>query len=423
MSQRSKALREQRAALVAEARALVPTAPDGKLTAEQEARFDTIMKDVDALKLSIDREERLETEERELDSARERRAGLESPARKMSADEQRDREQRKTEAYGRFLRHGAGSLSDEDRALIGNPVNDQFQEQRDLSAGTTTAGGFTVPQGFAGQVEVGMKAYSGVLQAASELNTDTGAPIPWPTMSDVGNVGEQIAENAATATQDLVFGSVTLNAWIYSSKYVPVSIALLQDNGVNLENEILIPALSERIGRILNQKFTTGAGTTEPKGVVTAAALGKTGLTGQTTSVIYDDLIDLQHSVDPAYRSGKQCGYMMKDLSIAIVRKLKDTQGRPLWEPSLQSGMPDSLCGFPVFTNQDMATMAANAKSILFGDFSRYKVRRVKGMAMFRLVERAAEKFQVWFIGMQRYDGNLIDPGTNPLKYYANSAT
>ena len=149
--------------------------------------------------------------------------------------------------------------------------------------------------------------------------------------------------------------------------------------------------------------------------------LGKTGTTGQTTSVIYDDLVDLTHSVDPAYRAGAK--FMMNDSSLKVVRKLKDSQNRPLWEPSVQAGVPDSLLGFPVVTNQDVATMAANAKSILFGRLDKYKTRIVKDVTILRLVERFAENLQVAFLLFMRADGALLDAGTNPVKYYANSAT
>jgi HK97 family phage major capsid protein len=92
-----------------------------------------------------------------------------------------------------------------------------------------------------------------------------------------------------------------------------------------------------------------------------------TGATGQTTSVIYDNLVDLVHSIDPSYRN-QNCKFMLADATLAAVRKIKDTQGHPLWQPSVQAGVPDSLLAYPVVINQDMPVMAASAKSILFGD-------------------------------------------------------
>ena len=67
--------------------------------------------------------------------------------------------------------------------------------------------------------------------------------------------------------------------------------------------------------------------------------------------------------------------------------------------------------------------MAANAKSILFGDFTRYYVRIVLGMQLMRLVERYADALQIGFLAFMRADGNLLDAGTHPIVYYSNSAT
>jgi HK97 family phage major capsid protein len=114
---------------------------------------------------------------------------------------------------------------------------------------------------------------------------------------------------------------------------------------------------------------------------------------------------------------------MLNDASVKVIRKLKDSQNRPLWEPSVQVGQPDMLLGFPVKINNDIATMAASARSILFGDFSKYKIRQVLDTQVARLNERLMDKLQVGFIGFLRAGGALLDAGTHPVVYYANSAT
>jgi HK97 family phage major capsid protein len=142
--------------------------------------------------------------------------------------------------------------------------------------------------------------------------------------------------------------------------------------------------------------------------------------------VIYDDLVDLIHSVDPAYRGSGMCRFMMHDLSVAKVRKIKDSQGMPIWAPSyadgVRGGVPDRLLGYAVQVNQDVAQMAANAKSILFGDFQYYKIRDVMAVTMFRFTDSAYAKLgQVGFLAWMRSGGNLVD--TTAVKHYANSAT
>jgi HK97 family phage major capsid protein len=150
-------------------------------------------------------------------------------------------------------------------------------------------------------------------------------------------------------------------------------------------------------------------------------------LVGQTTSVIYDDLVDLFHSVDVAHRMSPGCKWMLADSSIKVIKKIKDSTGRPLWQPGVSAGagagFPDTILDKPYVLNNDIAVMAANAKSILFGDLSKYKIRQVMGFTLLRLVERYAEFGQVGFLAFMRADGNLIDAGSNPVKYYQNSAT
>jgi HK97 family phage major capsid protein len=106
-----------------------------------------------------------------------------------------------------------------------------------------------------------------------------------------------------------------------------------------------------------------------------------------------------------------------------MVKKLKDTQGRPLFQPGLANKEPDTINGYPYQINQSMAVMAANAKSIAFGQLSKYFIRNVAQIEVLRLTERYADFGQVGFLAFSRADGNLLDAGTNPVKYYANSAT
>jgi hypothetical protein len=157
----------------------------------------------------------------------------------------------------------------------------------------------------------------------------------------------------------------------------------------------LATKLGTRIARITNTHFTTGDGASKPGGVVTGATLGYTAgnstSSGETASITYDDLIELEHSVDPAYR--KKARYMMSDAALKVIKKVKDGIGRPLWVAGLDVGAPDTINAFPYTINQDMAAPAASAKSVLFGDFSNYFIRRVAGIQVLR-PDRALRRFQ-----------------------------
>jgi len=407
-----KALREERAKLVADAQAILVKAD--KIGKEDESRFDQMMADADTIKANIDRLEKVLAVEQELGQRVEQRAGRDN----VSITEAKNQDEQEGTIFRKWLVGGMQDLSDRERQFMQRRAAPVIQAAQ--SVGTTTAGGFLVPQSFSDRLEVALKYYSGVMENAEVIETDSGADMPWPTVNDTTQVGAILAENATISAQDVTFASVTLKAYMYTSKLIAVSLQLMQDSFFNMEN-LIADIAGERLGRIFNTHFTTGTGSGQPNGIVTAAASGKVGTTGQTTSVIYDDLIDLIHSIDPAYRRGSK--WMANDSSIKVVRKLKDSQNRPLWEPSVQAGQPDTLLGYPVVTNNDVAAMAANAKSILFGALNKYKVRRVRGMTLMRLNERYADALQVGFFAFARVDGNLIDAGTNPVKYYQNSAT
>jgi HK97 family phage major capsid protein len=318
-------------------------------------------------------------------------------------------------AFDGYLRRGMSQLSMEQRGIL------ERYESRDLSIGTNTAGGYTVPPGFLQRITDAMKAFGGMLEVANVINTDSGQPLVWPTADDTGNIGAILAENTAAPTQDVTFGQKTLSAYMYTSKMVAVSYQLLNDTAFDL-NAWLPEKFAQRLGRAINAHFTNGTGGgTQPTGLVPNLAIGKTGATGQTLTVTGDDLIDLIHSIDPAYRNGRG-QFMMNDSSVKVVRKLKDTTGQYLWQPGLNQGTPDTILGYPVQINQDMPVMAANAKSIAFGDFqSAYVIRQVTGVQVKRFDERFADKLQVGFLSYARYDGTVDD--LNAAKLYANSAT
>lgn len=334
--------------------------------------------------------------------------------------ESKDREKRYSRAFGSFLRRGIGAMSDEERSLLQSRFNslpEDNPEVRDLSAITGSAGGFTVPTGFLAQIDRAMKDYSGVLQSLAQvITTDTGADLPWPTVNDTANEGEQVDENTAVGGQDVAFGQITAKAYLFSSKLVLVPITLMQDTGIDLEG-LLASLLAERLGRIANRRLTNGSGANQPQGVVTASTLGETA--AGASAITYDETINLQHSIDPAYRVDAE--YMFHDDCLKLLRKLKDSDGRPIWMPaanaSMANGAPGLLNNSPYRINMHMDSPATGKKSMLFGDFAKYKVRRVKSITLVRLAERYAEKMQIGFFAFMRMDGRLSNAGTNPIKH------
>jgi len=307
-----------------------------------------------------------------------------------------------------------------------------------LSTTTTTEGGYTVPNLISSALVDSMKAYGAMRALSTVLATADGKPLSFPTSDGTAETGEWIAQNITATAADPVFGTVSLNVYKASSKIVAAPIELLQDSVVDIE-AFIMGRLAQRLGRVGNTAFTVGSGSAQPDGVVPRAASGKVGTTGQTLTIIFDDLIDLMASVDPAYRASR-CVFMAPDSLVKVLRKLKDGQNRPLWTPNDLQGIQaavggsggysdqstavpyDLLMGYPLYVNNDMAAPAANAKTLLFGDFSKYIIRDAMDVQMFRFTDSAYTKLgQVGFLAWMRTGGNLID--TNAVKYYAHSAT
>ncbi|MFF9215623.1 phage major capsid protein [Streptomyces viridosporus] len=326
-----------------------------------------------------------------------------------------ERAARYAEAFGLYLRGGMDRLTPDQRNLM----MDNEVDMRAMGANVDTAGGFTVPDEFRNIMVETMVSFGGLLNLADVITTSTGADLKWPTNDDTGNEGELLGENQPAGEQDLQLGGRTLKAYIFSSKQVKLSMSLLQDSAFNLEQWVP-KKLGERIGRRAARAFTTGSGVDQPQGVTTGAVVGKVGAGGQTTSITYDDLIDLEHSVDSAYRPGAR--YLMHDQTLKVIRKLKDLQGRPLWVPIPAPGFPATINGFEYTLDNSMPIPAAGAKSLAFGDFKAgYVIRQVQQVQTLRLVERYAEFLQVAFLGFARMDGMVQDPSA--IRVYQHAAS
>jgi HK97 family phage major capsid protein len=323
--------------------------------------------------------------------------------------------------YSKWLRGGDKALSADDWQSIRNT----------LSTTTNSEGGFTVQTDVATSVLDALKAYGGMRSVSTVMRTEKGNAMSFPTSDGTSEVGEIIAENTTATAADPVFGTKSLPVYKYSSKIAAIPFELLQDSSVDIE-AFVQSRLVTRLGRITNTHFTTGTGTAQPTGIITAATTGVTAAnsTSQVTAIIYDSVINLIHSVDPAYRAMGNCKFMMNDASVKVIRQVKDGSSRPIFVPgydATQGGpalsAPDSLCGYPVVINQDVAAMAANAKSIAFGDFSYYYIRDALDISMFRFTDSAYTKLgQVGFLAWMRSGGNFIDVG-GAVKLFVNAAT
>lgn len=299
---------------------------------------------------------------------------------------------------------------------VQNAVRDgkQAEFRNALSSNVGTTGGYTFGPTFVGNLELAMTSASGILEVAEVIRTDHGEEMRWPTANDASNEGRQIGESEVVSSLDPTYGQKLWYAHKFTSDMIKVPFELLEDNAVGLEN-VIPDMLGERLGRIINRKGTVGDGASTFMGLVTAAPNGKTA--AGAAALVFDELIDVEHSVNRAIRADRsRNGYMFNDTVLKLIRKLKDGDLRYLWQSGANTGAPDMCNTYRYTINDHMQDPASGVKSVLFGRLSSYKVRIVKSIRYRRLDERFADNDQVAFLAFMRADGNLLDAGDNPVK-------
>jgi len=407
-------LRDQRANIWEQAKSLLDA---GLNTAEERESYDRMEADLDQRDEDIERAERATS--REQNYSRVDRPGV------LFREPDQDRggeDAAVMSAFGNFVRNGIAEMESDERNIMRARFLTDPAIKNAAGVGSGSAGGYTVPAEWWNRIVEVQTAASPMLQEAEVITTSTGANLPWPTNDDTGNIGAILAENTAVTEQDITFGTASLDSYMYTSKMIRASLQFLQDSSTS--EAWLQGKLGTRVGRILNNHFTVGTGTAQPDGIVTSATVGVTG-TGSfasTKGISGDDIIDLTESLGDGYDGAPGLKFMMHKTVRKAIRKLKGTDGQYLWQPALSADVPSTIASYPFVINNDMPTLAASSKSLLFGDIkAAYVIRIVKGLQMLRLTERYADYLQVGFLGFERADGTLQD--AQAVRVFQTTAT
>lgn len=285
--------------------------------------------------------------------------------------------------------------------------------------------GAPMPTGFIGQLYSYMVDTSSVRQAGpTVITTSSGEALTVPKSTAEG-AAVWTAEGAALTASDPTLDSATLNAY-KCAKLIQISTELATDEGFDIVG-FLAQSSGRNIGIASNAAYVAGTGTTRPTGFVGAATVALTAATGTGSTTGFptsgsvqgaDVLLTLIYSVLAQYRS--RGVFMMHDATVLEARKLKDTTGQYLWQPSLQAGQPDTLAGYRVFSNPAMDQFGVTKKPIAFGDFSAYYIRDVSPLRFERSDDFGFDTDMVSFRAILRTDGKLVDP--NAIKVYQTGA-
>jgi HK97 family phage major capsid protein len=369
--------------------------PDAERSIEHDTSFDQAMADVDAIDARIKSVTDAEERSANLVRSAEKYATTGAPPAPASGEAQR------LMAF----------LNGETRSF-----DAQAPERRDLLKGAIATGGATVPTGFYNTLVKHLTDNNLVMAAgATILNTTMGETIMVPTTTAISSFSD-VAEGAAIPESDPVYAQRSLGAF-KKGVMIQLSTELLTDSAFDMAGEMARQAgigLANKLGT--EYLIGLGSGSNQATGITTSTTLGVTGGVGAAPT--FDNLIDMQHSVISAYRTNGV--WVMRDATVAAVRKIKDTTGQYIWQAATQLGAPDVLLGKPIYSDPAMPAFATAAKSVIFGDLSKYIIRLAGGVRVERSDEFAFNQDLVTLRVLVRHDGLLIDQ-TGAVKHYTSA--
>lgn len=382
---------------------------DRDLSAEEQQKWERINADLDAKDAQIRSiADRLRVEA-ENDVAREAYAPFVAPVVTPAAVERAD------DSFEQFLRGNGPRAMDINFADVAREKHWIRQgagarELRDMTAGTTTAGGHTVPTDLARVIYDYMENVSGVRRAgATVITTAGGNNLDLPVTSSHGTAAI-VGEGTALAEADPALSKVTLGAYKYG-QLLQASNELLTDTGVDIV-QWFGSQFGRALGRVTEADYVAGSGTNKPQGACLASVVG-TGVTTQTAATgvpSYANLVDLVFSVEDIYRDGG-AAWLMQDSFRGVIRKLVDTTGQPLWQPSNIAGVPDSLLGYPIFTTPFLSAVGTAAGTpMAFGNFGEgFVIRDVGSVRVERSDDFAFSSDLVTWRAIIRTDSKVRD--------------
>jgi HK97 family phage major capsid protein len=317
-----------------------------------------------------------------------------------------------------------------------------------VSAGSTGSyAGYMVPQAFWQNLQIALKAYGGVANDFRMVETENGAPMPWPAMDPTGYTAHILSASSEltqlSTEQPFNFGQGMLNAWTLYAGPMLASLQLVQDSVFDVD-AFVAERMGEGIGRKLAQLAVSGTGSAQPLGIITAlnahgpvsTSGGYVQLGAATTVKTFGNssntelggnvlapqtLTTMVQSVDAAYYP--TCRWYLNAAQALNLRTVVDSNGRPLITfdngfdsdpmtgPNYNSNAPIAkLLGFDVVIDNNIPNLVASTTGgPIFGSLQHAMVyRRVSapggGVRVLRLNERYADFLAIGYLGFVRVD-------------------
>ncbi len=369
-------MRQKRGEIWDQAKAFLDSHQDenGVMNAEDTQTYERMEQEVVDLGHAIDRLERAEQMDRELNADPANPMLTGRPDRPDRADTRRGIA---SDAYKKaFWAQLRGKTSYEIRDA--------------LQVGELSEGGYTVPDEFEHQLVEALQEEN-IMRGLVHVITTASGDRKIPLVTNYGNAS-WIEEEQQIPESDVGFGQISLGAHKLATA-IRISQELLQDSAFDMA-AFITHEFQRRAGAAEEEAIISGDGSHKPIGLLHDTLGAQVGVTAaSSTAITADELIDLQHSLKSGYR--RKAAFIMNDAAIKALRKLKDGQGQYLWQPSIREGVPDMVLNTRVYMSNYMPLLEAGKKVILYGDYSYYWLADRAGRTLQRLNELYAMTDQV----------------------------
>lgn len=418
--------KQQRAKLIADARAITEKAQAEKreLTTEENANFDKAFRDAEALKVEIEREEKLIEAERTLASeqpdptpAPETRqdghmsvAELRTMLPKYHLGTPDSNEEELRERFGEHIQlRSSAKVQRAFRAFMHRKLGIQ---SRALQADLDASGGFLVtPIQFIAQLLKSVDDLVFIRDRATKFLVPAAASAGVPTL-DADPADADWTSELASGSEDstMAFGKRELHPHPLA-KRIKVSKKLIRTGMIDVQ-ALVRDRLGYKFAISEEKAFLTGSGDQKPLGLFTANANGipttrDVATENTTTEMTANGLINAKYSLKASYWKNAAWGFHRDGLK--QISKLTDGNGQYLWRPSVREGEPDQLLGFSVFMSENIPNTFTTGQYVgILGDFSYYWIIDALDMQLDILNELYAESNQIGMIGRRELDGQPV---------------
>ena len=299
------------------------------------------------------------------------------------------------------------------KMALGEIRNHEFR----AITGSTT--GAPVPTNFYSEIVKVARLVNPLLDYATVINTASGENLQIPSQAGF-STATIVGQGASIGTSEPTFNALqTLSSFKFSA-LAQLSRELIADSGVDIV-AFLADQFGNAFGYAIGDKIVNGTGTVEPTGFLAAAGTGVTGSTGVSGAFTADNVIDLVYSLDGSLRAKPTFAMLANSTSIAALRKLKDSQGRYLFDVGVGADKRDLVLGVPVIETPAMPSPATGANSLAVGDLKALYIRNAGGLDLSRSDDYAFGNDLATWRATWRLDSKLIQ--TANIKKFKGGAS